>query len=106
MAARTYKQVEDIVKKYYLLLKSEGYPIEKIILFGSYAKNKQNIDSDIDLAVVLKEYLGDKFETRLKLMKCARDFDAVIEPHPFLLSELNEADPFLNEILETGKNII
>ena len=101
MAARTFEQVEDIIKKYYILLKSEGYPIEKIILFGSYAKNNQNIDSDIDLAIVLKE-----FNTRLKLMKYARDFDDVIEPHPFLLSDFVESDPFIDEIIRTGKKII
>lgn len=106
MAARTFEQVEDIIKKYYILLKSEGYPIEKIILFGSYAKNNQNIDSDIDLAIVLKEFIGDKFNTRLKLMKYARDFDDVIEPHPFLLSDFVESDPFIDEIIRTGKKII
>lgn len=106
MTARTFEQVEDIIKKYYILLKSEGYPIEKIILFGSYAKNNQNIDSDIDLAIVLKEFIGDKFNTRLKLMKYARDFDDVIEPHLFLLSDFVESDPFIDEIIRTGKKII
>ena len=105
MAVRTTEYIRNIIKRYYTILLTEGFPVEKILLFGSYAKNKQKKDSDIDLAVVLKKFSGDRFNTRLELMKYAREFEEVIEPHPFLSSEFDESDPFVSEILRTGETI-
>ena len=105
MAIKTTEEIKNIVKKYYTILLHEGYPVEKILLFGSYAGNKQNENSDIDLAVVLRKFSKDRFNTRLELMKFTRDFDEVIEPHPFLISEFDESDPFVSEILRTGETV-
>jgi predicted nucleotidyltransferase len=102
MAVRSIEQVEDTIKKYYLLLNKAGLPVEKIILFGSYSANRQNENSDIDVAVILKNFTEDKFETRLKLMKYCRDFEEVIEPHPFSEDEFNTSNPFAAEILKHG----
>jgi len=44
--------------KSYLLKK---YPIKNIALFGSYTKNQQNIDSDIDILVEFKGQIGIRF---------------------------------------------
>ena len=38
-------------------------------------------------------------------MKFAREFEEVIEPHPFLSSEFDESDPFVSEILRTGETV-
>ena len=105
MAVKTTAYIRNIIKKYYSILLREGLPVEKILLFGSYAKNKQKKDSDIDLAVVLRKFSIDKFNTRLELMKYTREFEEVIEPHPFLSSEFEESDPFVSEILRTGEII-
>jgi uncharacterized protein len=102
MAIKTTEEIREIVRRYYRLLLSEGFPLEKIYLFGSYSSNKQNEYSDIDLAVVLKKFSKDRFNTRLELMKYSRQFKEVIEPHPFLLSEFNKSDPFVSEIIDTG----
>ena len=79
-----------------------GLPLERVILFGSYSLNEQKEDSDIDIAVVLKEYAVDRFNTRLELMKYSREFEEVIEPHPFLISEFDDSNPFIYEILKHG----
>lgn len=103
MAFRTTKEIKEIVKRYYTILLNEGYPVEKILLFGSYAQGRQNESSDIDIAIVLRNFSKDKFNTRLELMKYTHGFDEVIEPHPFLSSEFDESDPFVSEILKTGE---
>jgi predicted nucleotidyltransferase len=103
MAVRTSEEIKKIVKKYYENLIQAGLPVEKIFLFGSYAQNEQDEYSDIDVAVVLKEFLGDRFNTRLVLMKYAREFYENIEPHPFLNSEFDQSNPFVKEILQTGE---
>jgi predicted nucleotidyltransferase len=102
MALKTTEEIKDIVQKYYRILLREGFPLEKVYLFGSYSCNRQNENSDIDLAVVLRKFSKDKFTTRLELMKHSRQFEEVIEPHPFLLSEFNKSDPFASEIIDTG----
>ncbi len=103
MVARTTEEIKEIVKKYYRILLQSGIPVEKVFLFGSYKRNEQTNYSDIDVAVVLREYLDDRFNTRLTLMKYAREFDVIIEPHPFILSEFDRTNPFANEIIQTGE---
>lgn len=103
MAVRSTEEIKKVVKEYYSLLLKSGMPVEKVFLFGSYSRNEQDKDSDIDVAVVLSKFAVDRFNTRLELMKYARDFEFVIEPHPFLISEFDRTHPFAKEILNTGE---
>ena len=75
--------------------------VQKAYLFGSYASDKYNEDSDIDLAIVMKK-LSNSFTTQVELMKISRKFDTRIEPHPFEESDFNVTHPFANEVLNTG----
>jgi len=84
------------------LLLKDGYPVEKVFLFGSQIKNQIKTESDIDIAIVLKKYSKDRFTTRLELMKYCRQFDEVIEPHPFLSSDFNDENPFSATIVREG----
>ena len=56
-------EVVEILRRYKELL-SRQMNFESLILFGSYTKSAQREDSDIDVAVVVDEMLGDYFETR------------------------------------------
>lgn len=105
MAIRTTEEVKRIVREYYSLLLKAGLPLEKVILFGSFSRGEQTEYSDIDIAVVLREYTIDKFNTRLELLKYSREFDEVIEPHPFLSSDFDDSNQFATEILESGVEI-
>jgi predicted nucleotidyltransferase len=105
MAVRSIEDARKIAHEYNKLLLIAGLPVVKTILFGSYSRREQNESSDIDIAVVLKEYRTDRFDTRLELMKYAREFEDLIEPHPFLASEFDESEPFASEILHSGINI-
>ncbi len=105
MAYRSIEQVRDVVYRFYSLLLKDGLPVEKVFLFGSQANNKGNDNSDIDIAIVLKSYSKDRFSTRLELMKYCRQFDEVIEPHPFLSAEFNDEDPFSAKIVKEGIEI-
>jgi predicted nucleotidyltransferase len=46
------REVVEILKKYVLLLRSEGINVEKAFLYGSYLSNTANEDSDIDVMLV------------------------------------------------------
>lgn len=76
----------------------------RIILFGSYAKGNFNDDSDIDIAVVLKDY-GNLIDMQLELMRLRRNIDSRIEPHPFRESEFELSNPIVSEILKYGQEI-
>ena len=102
MALRTTKEISEIIRRYRAILLEAGFPLERIILFGSFARNKQKVYSDIDVAVVLKNYSSDRFIARLELMKYSREFEEVIEPHPFLTTEFDKSDPLVCDILENG----
>lgn len=81
------------------------YPSSKIYLFGSFAKNTSHIDSDIDIAVVLKDY-QNYFDIQLALMRIRRKIDSRIEPHPFKEDDFVISDPIVSDILSYGKEII
>jgi predicted nucleotidyltransferase len=76
----------------------------KIILFGSYAKGNSNDDSDIDIAIVFKDF-NNIIEMQLELMRIRRKIDSRIEPHPFRESEFERSNPIVNEIIKYGKVI-
>jgi predicted nucleotidyltransferase len=42
----------------------EQYSVEKIALFGSFARNEQTSESDIDLLVTLKKNTSNIYETK------------------------------------------
>ena len=84
----------DIALKYANVVKSK-YDIVKIILFGSYAKDNYNDDSDIDIAVVLKDY-NNLIDIQLDLMRLRRKIDSRIEPHPFREKDFEITNPIVN----------
>ena len=83
---------------------SQKYDCVGIILFGSYAKGTYNIDSDIDIAVILKDY-DNLMNIQLELMRLRRKIDIRIEPHPIKESDFNENNPLANEIKKHGQSI-
>lgn len=73
-------------------------------LFGSYARNDFRPESDIDIALVIDQ-LNDyeRFDTQVRLMMLAAQFDSRIEPHPISKQDLMSSNnPFAAEILQTG----
>lgn len=83
---------------------SQKYSFIKIILFGSYAKGNFHEESDIDIAVVFKDF-NNLPEMQLQLMRLRRKIDSRIEPHPFRESDFNISNPVVNEIIKFGKEI-
>jgi predicted nucleotidyltransferase len=93
----------DIAIKYASAVRSK-YDFAKIILFGSYAKGNHNEDSDIDIAVILKDY-NNLNDIQLDLMRIRRKIDSRIEPHPFREKDFDITNPIVNEIVRYGHDI-
>lgn len=83
---------------------STKYSIKQAILFGSFAKGTNHDDSDIDIAIIVNNIV-DIIDTQIDLMKLRRKIDLRIEPHPFMVSDFNQSNPVVNEILKYGITI-
>jgi len=88
----------------YIKLIPSDINVKKAYLFGSYAKGKENADSDIDIALVI-DGMTDFFATQMKLMRIRRKVDLRIEPHPIRENDFTEINPFANEIQKSGIEI-
>jgi predicted nucleotidyltransferase len=76
-----------------------------VILYGSFAKNKQRADSDIDLAIVSSDLGKDRFSEGINLNMLASQVDSRIEVVPIGIDEYfdpTNPNPLLSEIKATG----
>ena len=100
-----YSLIEGTVQRYLNTLTENNIPVSRLYLFGSCAKGTQRHDSDIDLAVFWDVDSIDRFESDLRLMKLTRNVDLRIEPHSFCRKDIIDPDPFVGEILATGRRM-
>lgn len=66
-------------------LKARGIPVQRVILFGSVARNEATEDSDLDLAVVCTPFASTRHEENMECRRMRWDIDVRIEPiclHP------------------------
>lgn len=95
------KDIESEINGYLKALSDLGFPYEKAILFGSFAKGKPHEYSDIDLAVWSAAFTEDYFKNIEKTARLRRTFKN-IELHPFTPEDNSENNPFIKEIENTG----
>ena len=97
------KGINRTIKKYIESVAKQQPGLISAYLFGSYAKNKQRTDSDIDVALVIDNLLDiDRFDTQVRLMILASQIDNRIEPHPISKQDLISNNPCAVEIMRTG----
>ena len=89
----------------YISLVGKKYKIENAILFGSFAKGTNRIDSDIDLAIIFKS-IDDIIDLQIELMKMRTGDDLLIEPHQFSANDFKSSNPVVSEILKNGIEIV
>ena len=77
------------------------YDVDRVYVFGSYAKGVAKEHSDIDVAVVLRE--EEKFEDMVNMMKMTHKIDWRLEPHPMHVSDFDGVcTPLAYEVKTTG----
>ena len=93
------KKVSDFAKE----IIASGIQLKKVILFGSYANNRQHEWSDIDVVLVADEFTGFGFEDRKYFSKINIKKEFLdIETKTFPTSYFEQSDPFIEEINKTG----
>lgn len=97
---------EHLIQQYRQVLIRAGIPVEKIILFGSYAKGNPKPWSDIDVCIVSPMFGKDNYDETVRLMKLTSGVENMIEPHPYSPKDLDDPwDPLAYEIRTHGKVI-
>jgi predicted nucleotidyltransferase len=93
-----------IIKKFINALKREGINIDRVVLFGSYASGNARPESDIDIAIISKDFGNDRVEEGMTLFRIAGKIDARLEPVPFSKTtyENDTWIPLIYEIREKG----
>lgn len=107
MAKRKDKKlIYESIERYINELRKRNIEVVAAYLFGSYAKGRATEWSDIDVAILTKKFIGDSFDFKFLLMKIAREINFDIEPHPYLVDEFNEDNPFAAEVIKTGEKVV
>lgn len=82
-------------------VRSLNVPLRQVIVFGSYARNEQHEESDIDVALVADTFTGASF---VDIAQFALLFGRYthLEVHTFPTSKFEAGGPLAEEIKRTG----
>ena len=99
-------KIQKIVKEYIRLLQVDGFSIEKVLLYGSYAKGTAKRDSDIDICIISKKFGKNPQEEGKYLFRKLWELkNANLEPvgySPKYFYNKNKQSPLVNEIHKNG----
>ncbi|NSW91701.1 MAG: nucleotidyltransferase domain-containing protein [Firmicutes bacterium] len=100
------KKVEEIARDYVKEVKKH-VRVNKAFLYGSYAKGTYDEGSDLDIAIFSESFKDKKFvEVTAFLFSLARRYKEIcIEPVGFSDIDMISDNPFIKEIIDTGKDI-
>ena len=103
----TQKTAIEKVRRFVHLLNDSGLNLQRVVLYGSYAKNTQHKWSDIDVALVADNFKGIgyyDFDLFGKIL-IQKPF-CIIQPRTYKTGDFSpERDPFVEEILKDGIEI-
>jgi predicted nucleotidyltransferase len=104
MATSKNEIVRDI-KNYVHELNKNGISVQKVVLFGSWARGQVREDSDIDVALISDAFSGDRFQDRRKIVPLRRKINTKIEPIPFDQESFSMGGNLVDEIMRYGEEI-
>jgi uncharacterized protein len=100
-------EVIKILKKYCLLLNSSGIHVSKAYLYGSYSRNEETTDSDIDILIVSQLFDEQNDLLKIKAWRLTEKVNNKIEPYIIGLNKFKTDDvsPLLQIIKKEGIEI-
>lgn len=104
-AAIDLRKIKEKLLQYKAILERDKFPVQAMILYGSYAKGNYRPYSDIDVCVLSKKFSKDKDKIETYLWKKVLEVDPRIEPVGYSPKDFNEIDPLVNEIKKYGIRI-
>ncbi len=100
-------EVIELLRRYVLLLNSNGLSVYKAFLFGSYSTNTATDQSDIDVMIVSEKYDETDDEAAGLIWKLTRLVNTKIEPFLIGKSKYDSDDisPLIQLIKDKGIEI-
>ncbi len=68
-----------MARRFKTLLKERGFPVRRVVLFGSVAKDTAHEQSDIDIAVVTDPFLSSRLDEGSEILLASKDIDIRIQ---------------------------
>ena len=101
------KEVINLIKRYIVLLNTEGLSVKKTFLFGSYSNGQANEFSDIDVMIVSDKFDETDDNAIGKMWSLTRKINTKIEPFLIGIKKFNEGNSsfLINNIKSTGIEI-
>jgi len=102
----TASEIKKIINGTVRILTTHRIAVEKIVLYGSYAKGTPRPHSDVDLAIISPDFSGRKmFDIQATLARLLTPYLSVAEVVGYSSDEFRSASPdtFIGEIKRTGK---
>jgi predicted nucleotidyltransferase len=94
----------EAIRKFKKALERKNIKVDKIVLFGSYAKGTQKDGSDIDVAVISKDFQGKDYWTRIEILTDAiYEVFEPIEAVPFTPEEWERSDRCIIDYAREGE---
>jgi len=104
--AKRQPSIRAIIKRYLKALEEDNIHVNQAILFGSRARREGDQWSDIDIAIVSETFEGDRFNDRARIRKTTLSVSSDLSPIPFRPEDFSPNDPFVREILSTGRRVM
>ena len=99
--------IKNQLEQYARVLRERNIPVQKMFLYGSWAKGKQNQWSDIDVAVVSKQFGKDRIDEMVTLRMAAMSINPAISPFPMRLEDMDDRFGIVaNAVRKDGKELI
>ena len=93
----------ELARNFAAELQQLGLTLQQVIVFGSFVRNEQREESDIDVALVSEDFTGaGPIDIRPMAHLLARSPFFYIEPHTFSPGQFTDWNPFVQEIKRTG----
>jgi len=86
-------------------LEQSGVRLVAAYLYGSYAMGTARPDSDIDVALISEDFIGDWLEDHRKIVGALLRSDTRIEPVRFRPEQFCDEHPLAWEIKTKGKRL-
>ncbi|MFP4449178.1 MAG: nucleotidyltransferase domain-containing protein [Bacteroidales bacterium] len=100
------KQVIEIARQFLALLRNEGFEVDKLYLYGSYSRETETPESDIDILVVSNSDTTDDYIIG-KIWAMTKRINSRIEP--YLVSkkqfENDDTSPIIQIVKKEGIEI-
>lgn len=68
-----------VASRFKQLLLARGFPVRRVLLFGSVAKNTAHAQSDIDIAVIIDPFQSSRISEGGDILLASKDIDIRIE---------------------------